>query len=62
MAFRFSLYYYSGYAETERKFETVLTIDTRASNIKDNFIDSLSDDEDDEERGVDYLSFGLKTK
>ena len=62
MALRFSLYYYSGLVEVEKKFETVLTIDTRASNIKDNFIDSLSDDEDDEERGVDYLSFGLKTK
>ena len=62
MVFRFSLYYYSGHVAIERKLETVLTIDTRASNIKDNFIDSLSDDEDDDDRVVDYLSFGLKTK
>ena len=65
---RFSLYYYSGHVQPDKKTETLLTVDTRDSkNNKNSFVnfERDSDDEEDDElegRQVDYLAVVLSTK
>ena len=55
---RFQLYYYSNHVSKERS-ETLLTIDSRSSNINNNFDDDF-DDFDNEV--VDPLEKAIQTK
>ena len=65
---RFSLYYYSGNVQPDKKSETLLTVDTRDSkNNRNSFVNFENDDDDDDDeelegRQVDYLAVVLSTK